>query len=150
MKPYIVQVEERGPPKHAEQPRQLQQPQQRLSAEEIGLMRDYALLPVMLSVVDKNRTEIEMSDYSLKPLYIAASDVLMKRMTTDLYAVKKALRQRGIQVIEDGKADNAVQYRFTYRGYESTFQLLRDIVRAEISMRLSRYICGLFNMQETK
>lgn len=36
------------------------------SKEELELVRDFVLLPMMLTIVDKNSTEVGLSSYSLK------------------------------------------------------------------------------------
>ncbi len=41
--------------------------------------------------------------------------------------------------------DTGMKYRFTCNGFEGDFTLIRDVLKAEISVRLGKYIDGLFN-----
>jgi hypothetical protein len=119
-----------------------------LTVEEIGLIRDYVLLPIMLAVVEKNAGEIGLSAYPLKPLYAAASVALIRRLLGDLHQIKKTLRRHDIQVLEETKVDSAIHYRLLCRGYEGAFDMMRDVVRSEMSQRLAQYIAGLFRPKE--
>ncbi len=113
--------------------------------EELTLIRNYALLPVMLSVVENNYKRIETSSYPLKKLYIAATQALMNLVHADLSQTRKALKERNIKVFEDERADSAIHYRFICRGYEDKFSLIRDVVKAEISVRMAKYIAKIFS-----
>jgi len=113
--------------------------------EEIELIRDFILLPMILTIIDKNSREIALSSYSLKPLYIKASQALMTKIHTDLYEVRKQLKIKNIKVFqEEDRMDNALYYRYVCRGYEDTFAMVRDVAKAEISVRISRYISAIF------
>ncbi|AZS14667.1 hypothetical protein [Paenibacillus lutimineralis] len=112
--------------------------------EDLELVRDYVLLPMILTIVDKNNTEIGFTSYSLKSLYIKASQVLMARIHADLSVVRKKMKVRNIKVFQEERVDSAVHYRFVCRGYEDTFAMMRDVARAEISVRISRYVSEMF------
>ncbi|XEC96993.1 hypothetical protein AB6A23_10900 [Paenibacillus tarimensis] len=138
-------------PEHREQYLQRRRPQageggkaQIPTKGELELIRDAVLLPMMLSVVDKNGREIEASSFSLKRLYMTATGVLMNRIHADLARVKKELKQRNIKVFEDERIDSGVYYHFICRGYEDKFVMLRDVVRAEMSVRIARYVRDVF------
>ncbi|WP_028561486.1 hypothetical protein [Paenibacillus pinihumi] len=134
-------------PEHREQYLQLKEGQQSEqpraqipTREELELIRDAVLLPIMLSVVDKNCREIEASAYSLKRLYVMASNVLLTRIHQDLARVKRELKNRSIKVFEDERVDSALHYHFICRGYENQFAMLRDVIRTEMSVRMAKYI----------
>ncbi|MFC4103427.1 hypothetical protein [Paenibacillus xanthanilyticus] len=114
------------------------------SKEELELVRDFVLLPMMLTIVEKNSTEIGLTSYSLKSLYIKASQVLMTRIHADLSEVRKKMKVRNIKVFEEERVDSAIHYRFVCRGYEDTFAMMRDVARAEISVRIARYVSEMF------
>ncbi|RAP76991.1 hypothetical protein [Paenibacillus montanisoli] len=121
---------------------------QALSQQIMITVRDSVLLPMMMNVIEKNRKEIERSNYSLKGLYTASADALLDLVHDDLVKVKKELRELHIKVIEDDRIDDAIHYRFIYKGYEHKFALMRFVVRSEISVRLGRYIAALFQKQK--
>lgn len=112
--------------------------------EELELIRDAVLLPMMLSIVEKNSREIELSGYSMKGLYVKASQVLLTRIHQDLARIKRELRNRSIKVFEDERIDSALHYHFICRGYENKFAMLRDVIRSEMSVRIARYVQEMF------
>ncbi|MBJ6363322.1 hypothetical protein ACFOQM_19055 [Paenibacillus sp. GCM10012307] len=133
-------------PEHREQYLQMkaaqsEQPRAQIpTREELELIRDAVLLPMMLSVVDKNYREMEASTSSLKRLYMVATNVLLNRIHRDLARVKRELRNRSIKVFEDERVDSALHYHFVCRGYENQFAMLRDVIRTEMSVRMTKYI----------
>jgi hypothetical protein len=114
------------------------------SKEELQVIRDSVLLPMMLSIVEKNRREVEQSSYTLKPVYVAAANALMDRIHKELMAAKKSLREHSIKVFDDEQVDNVMYYKYVYRGYSDKFAMVRDVVRAEISTRIGKYAAELF------
>jgi hypothetical protein len=110
------------------------------TAEELALIRDYVLLPHMLTMVEKGISDMNSSSGILKRLYLAAARMLLARISRDMYAVKRELARRSIRVIRDEQVDLVPYYRFICKGYEGRFGLVRDEVRGEISTRLARYI----------
>lgn len=114
------------------------------SKEELELIRDSVLLPMILTIVDKNSTEIGLSSYSLKNLYLKASQVLMAQIHLDLSEVRKKLKAKNIKVFQEERIDSELYYRFVCRGYEDTFAIVRDVARTEISIRISKYVSDMF------
>ncbi|AOZ91516.1 hypothetical protein [Paenibacillus crassostreae] len=110
---------------------------------ELELMREYVLLPVALHIVEKKILEVERSPQMLKLLYSTAAKVLAKHIREDVNKSKKALHEQTIRVYEDSKNDSELTYRYTCRGYENQFIMTRDFMRAEISVRIGKYVRGL-------
>jgi hypothetical protein len=118
--------------------------------EELKLIRSFALLPIVLTIVESNYLSMDNTSSPLKKLYITATQILMNRIHGDLVEVRKALKERGIKVYEDEKNDGTIRFRFICRGYEDSFAMIRDVVRAEISVRISRYIAAVFQEHTNK
>lgn len=114
------------------------------TAEELTLIREYALLPLILSIVETNLRSIENTTYSLRKLYMKAAQSLLELIHSDLVRVRKTLKERDIKVYEEERIDNTIQFRFLCRGYEDRFTMVRDVVRAEASVRIAKYIAALF------
>lgn len=107
--------------------------------EELEAIRDFVLLPMLLSIVEKNKLEIERSSYSLRTLYVKAANIIQNYISNDIYAVRKLLKERNIKVSEDEVIDSNLRYKYTCRGYEDKFILIRDVARAELMKRLGKY-----------
>ena len=126
---------------------QLKEPPTR---KELEMMREYILLPVALHIVDKKILEVERSPQMLKLLYSTAAKVLAKHILEDVQKSKKVLHEQNIRVFEDTKDDSELTYRYICRGYEDRFVMTRDFMRAEISVRIGRYVRRLAGaMKET-
>jgi hypothetical protein len=115
--------------------------------EELNLIRHVVLLPIMLTIVESNGRSIETLSSPLKKLYIKATQVLLQHIHTDLVHIKKTLRERNIKVFEDERIDGSLRYRFVCRGYEDHFVMIRDVVRAELSVKITHYISLIFQEQ---
>lgn len=113
--------------------------------DEFRMIRESVILPMMLSIVERNYKKLETTDLSLRKLYITATQVLMDRIHADLSKVKKELRERKIRVHEEEMIDSTARYKVFCRGYEDSFTIMRDLVKAEIGVQLSNYISSVFH-----
>jgi hypothetical protein len=112
--------------------------------EELELIRSSVLLPMILSIAEKNQQEIDRSSYTFKPLYLKAMLVFMDVVSQEMARVRRELKQRNIRVIEDEQADLVMYYRFVCRGYEERFGMIREVVRAEIAVWITQYMRAVF------
>ncbi|CAH0120128.1 MULTISPECIES: hypothetical protein [unclassified Paenibacillus] len=112
----------------------------RPTEDELIMIRDCILLPYMLSMVQKSIEDIENRSNLLKQLYLTAGRVLMNRISADLYRLRRELSRRNIKIMNDEQADMVIYHRFICRGYEERFGMVRDVMRSEISIRLSKYV----------
>lgn len=107
------------------------------------MIRDYILLPYMLTMVQKSVDDIERSSNLLKQLYLAVGQAVMNKISKDMRDIKRELTKRNIKIVSDEHADLVVYHRFLCRGYEERFGMTRDVMRSEISIRLGAYIAGV-------
>jgi hypothetical protein len=112
----------------------------RPTEQEMKMIRDSILLPYMLSMVDKSLQDIEYHSNLLKPLYLTAGQVVRRRINDDLHRLRRELSRRNIRIFGEEQEDMIVYHRFICRGYEERFGMVRDMVRSEISLRLTRYL----------
>lgn len=108
--------------------------------EELELIRSYIILPMILSIADNNRQQLERSSYTFKPLYLKTTLIFIDMVNRDLSKVRRDMRQRNIKVIKDEQADLVMYFRLLYRGYEERFGMVREVLRAELSVRITRYM----------
>ncbi|OMG49531.1 hypothetical protein BK140_11130 [Paenibacillus macerans] len=114
-----------------------------ITTEELTMLRDYILLPYMLTMVQKSVDDIERSSNLLKQLYLAAGQAVMNKISKDMRDIKRELTKRNIKIFSDEHADFIVYHRFLCRGYEERFGMTRDVMRTEISVRLGAYVAEL-------
>lgn len=114
-----------------------------ITVEEREMVRDLILLPYIDTMVSKGLKEIELSGNVLRRAYATAGRYIQKRIVQDVYQLRRALKQRDIKVVEESQ-DDFVTYNWIYcRGYQERFGLTRDVMRTEISLRLTRYTADL-------
>lgn len=111
----------------------------RPTEEELIMIRDYILLPYMLTMVQKSINDIEITSTLLKPLYLAVGRAVTQKMSEDLYSLRRELSRRHIKIISDEQVDMIMYHRLICRGYEDRFGMVRDVMKSEISIRLSKY-----------
>lgn len=113
------------------------------TTEELELMKDSVLLPIMHTFVLKRTHTVENSSDPLRQLYAKTTEVLAKHIQLDLLQVRRCLAEKKIHIHEDEKDDHMLRYRYKYRGYEDHFTITRDYLRVEMGMRIGRYVDGL-------
>ncbi|WNR46592.1 hypothetical protein [Paenibacillus roseipurpureus] len=118
-------------------------PTKRPTADEIGIMRESVLLPMMHTIVLRRSHEVERSSEMLRTLYAKVAQVLAKQMYADLAKVKRHMLENGMHVQEEEKDDCMIRYRYTCREHEDRFTMTRDYMRAEIGVRIGRYADSL-------
>ncbi|WP_234533601.1 hypothetical protein [Paenibacillus pseudetheri] len=57
----------------------------------------------------------------------------------DTYRLQKELKQRNIKMLADEQDEFITYYKILCWGYQERFGLTRDVMRIEISLRLTKY-----------
>jgi hypothetical protein len=130
---------------HVDQFEQKQQEAVRkmITVEERTMVRDLILLPYIDTMLNKSLQEIEHSGNFLKRAYLMAGQAIQRRIMQDTYQLQKELKQRNIRVLADEQEEFLVYYKIFCRGYQERFGLTRDVMRTEISLRLTKYTAEL-------
>lgn len=114
-----------------------------LTIEERTMIRDLILLPHIDTMVSKSMKEVERSGNILTKMYLMAGRYLQNRVMKDTYTLQKELRQRNVRFVEDEQDDFVSYYKIFFRGYQEQFGITRDVMRSEISIRLTKYTAEL-------
>ncbi|MDF2651811.1 MAG: hypothetical protein K0Q73_7616 [Paenibacillus sp.] len=110
-----------------------------LTVEERTMIRDLILLPYIDTMVAKSIKEIELSGNVLRRAYVTAGRYIQKQIVKDVYQLRQELKKRDIKVVEDTQDDFITYNTIFFRGYQERFGMTRDVMRTEISLRLTRY-----------
>jgi hypothetical protein len=120
-------------------------PSQQPTSEEFILIRDYTLLPHILTIVQHNMDQLRHQKSVLKSAYQAVGEEVAKKITKDIYELRKELSKRNIRV-ENGEQDDIVlKYQYVCRGYNGTFDITREECRAQMGIKLGNYVSGLLS-----
>ncbi|NHN34799.1 hypothetical protein [Paenibacillus agricola] len=119
---------------------------QKPTAEEHEMILKSILLPMLLTMVEKNGKEFEVSTNMLRRYYISATQILMHRIHTEMVKNKNELKARKIKVYEDIRPDDDLNYKYLCRGYEYPFAIMRDVVKSRLSVMLGEYVKSMLNI----
>ncbi|UUZ85694.1 hypothetical protein LJK88_20625 [Paenibacillus sp. P26] len=108
--------------------------------EEFVLIRDYILLPYMLTMLQRSIDDIEHGSNLMKKLYLSAGRTVMDKISADMLELRRQLKQRNIKITGEEHVEMVVYHHIVCRGYEERFGMIRDVMRSEISIRLSQYV----------
>ncbi len=114
-----------------------------ITIEERTMVRDFILLPYIDTMVSKSLKETEHSGNILKRAHSMAGQAIQRRIMQDTYQLQKELKQRNIKVLADEQDEFILYHKVFCRGYQERFGLTRDVMRTEISLRLTRYTADL-------
>lgn len=130
---------------HVEQyeEQQREHPDKMITTEERTMVRDLILLPYIDTMVGKNLKELEHSSNILKRTFLMAGESIQRQIMQDTYRLQKELKQRNIKMLADEQDEFITYYKIFCRGYQERFGLTRDVMRTEISLRLTKYTSEL-------
>ncbi|SFA91889.1 hypothetical protein SAMN05216312_102237 [Cohnella sp. OV330] len=114
----------------------------RASADELEMIRDYLLLPFMITMAERGLEEAERSGNLLNRIFAEAAHVLITRMGSEAARLRKEFKDRGIKVHgqAEEEMENILMLRYNVRGYEANFGIYREVAKAQISVQLGQYI----------
>lgn len=116
-----------------------------LTNEERTMIRDLILLPHIDTMVSKSLKELEHSGSILKRAYRLAGEAIQHQIMQDTYRLHKELKQRNVRFILDEQDEFVTYHKIFFRGYQDRFGMTRDVMRTEISLRLTMYTTELGN-----
>lgn len=108
----------------------------------ITAIKESVLLPLLLTVFERDKSIIEASAIKTKRPYLAAIDRAAKAAHADLVATKRLLAQSGARVYDERRTAKDVSVKYSVRGFQSDAVYLWDYLRAEIEVRMMRYLNG--------
>jgi hypothetical protein len=115
--------------------------------EELILIRNHIIYPMLLDAVQNNLSEIELSTMTLKPLYAKATEVIMKLIHKDMIDTKQVLKKANIKVFDrDLSKQPLFEYEYIVRGYSYRFSMRREKIRSEMSVMLPSYMNKVLRM----
>lgn len=117
---------------------------------EMALLHDCAILPMVRYVIETNRRQIAKSTHTLRPLYQATTDTILRCVVDDLTRAKRELLRANIYLREGDKVDGVAQFTYDCRGYKGEFGVTREYARGEVIKRIAAYSSGLFDEEKKR
>lgn len=107
------------------------------------LVKRYLVTHMVLTAFDRDKGNIKNSGFFKTPsLYTDLIDKAMDEATKELTSVRKAFRDRGIKVYEEGRTSLGVEAKFMCRGYHEPMEMRWAFIAAEATV-LMRMFLGL-------
>ncbi|MFD2116304.1 hypothetical protein ACFSTH_08545 [Paenibacillus yanchengensis] len=111
----------------------------RPTSEELDMIRDLVVLPHLITMIQKSLEDMAFSKITLKGVVIRCLEVIMFKITDDYYVLKRELKQRNIKVSDEETNDGILYYRYYCRGYEEKFGIVRETLRSDVTLKLTKY-----------
>ncbi|WP_256124299.1 hypothetical protein [Paenibacillus chitinolyticus] len=109
------------------------------TADEIKVIKEFVLIPIVLSVFDRDM-KIILSSIRSPDAYADAIKRAMDLATQEISAIKQFFRVRGIKIIQQEKRETGVFASYLCRGYQNDISLLWSFIEAEVDIRKRRYL----------
>ena len=113
------------------------------SPEEMQILRNATLLPVVLSVftADKDKTE---GTFVFAAPYLAVIERAITRIGEDIAATERELRRRGIVLYGEERNYREVSREYDCRGRRAKYTLERGMFGGELELLMDYYL-GLYD-----
>ncbi|WP_146250291.1 hypothetical protein [Paenibacillus flagellatus] len=115
------------------------------SAEELQLLRNAALLPVVLSVFEADLAVArDEGTFPIPGPYIALIRRAVRRLAGDIARTERLLRQCGIEIWGEGRSHREIALQYDCRGDRGRYALTRGMFAGELELLMDYYL-GLFD-----
>lgn len=108
--------------------------------EEAEFVKEYLLLPLMLDVLERDRTAMGRAGLKMPEVYDVLVRLLQEAITADLAQARKGMREHGMKVYEERRTSLGLEARYLCRGYHYEFSMLWGLVKAEMLRRFCAYL----------
>jgi hypothetical protein len=109
-----------------------------ISEEELILVKEYVLLPVILDVLERDIGKMKIADLKVPIIYIGNLKQTQDAVTRELYIIRQELRKRGIKVYEREQTANGIKASYVCRGYRHELSFLPALIRTTVIEKLAR------------
>lgn len=110
------------------------------SLEDLTKVRDLIMYEQMLIMLN-HQLDTQRRNKGLMPaLSVVAGEVLLDMVHKDFVALKSEFRQRNIKVWEEEANEDTLVYKYRIDGRIETFPIVREVLKAVISVKLGEYV----------
>ncbi|HEY4390439.1 MAG TPA: hypothetical protein VGN02_03745, partial [Paenibacillus sp.] len=108
--------------------------------EEAEFVKESILLPIILDVLERDRTAVVRAGLKLPEIYSELIELLQKAATAELTRARQGLRQHGMKIYKERRTVLGIEADYLCRGYHYEFSMLWGLVKAEILQRIRSYL----------
>ncbi|UJF32158.1 hypothetical protein [Paenibacillus hexagrammi] len=111
-----------------------------LSKDELQMVKEALILPIMMDYIQDDIHLANQSGFKLDLLLVHSLEQVQGQIFQEHYALKRALRERGIKLFPEKRTDTGIDADYLCRGYTHHITLLWDILRTEVLTKASHYM----------
>ncbi|WP_416293096.1 hypothetical protein ACM7Q1_20480 [Paenibacillus illinoisensis] len=104
-----------------------------------ALIKSHIILPRVLSAFERDIALINATLKTPGP-YVDAIAEAQRKLTADIYEVRKGFRTRGIKVYEEVTDGDGVTARYKCRGYQAEMRIRWSMMTAEAGVLMRKYL----------
>ncbi|TDL35365.1 hypothetical protein E2R51_06550 [Jeotgalibacillus sp. S-D1] len=112
----------------------------RIPAEDRDKFENAFYLPMLLTVLERDRLIVEKSPFKLNKPYLELIEDTMKAVQRDLTKVKSYMREKEMKVVKLQSDEAFTLYLFVYKGYEEKHNYFNPRLRNHVENLLRFYL----------
>jgi hypothetical protein len=111
---------------------------QEVSNDELVLVKDCIIYPVILDVLERDIQKIKLVDLKIPMVYLNNLKHIQHLVTRELTDINKELRNRGIKIYEQEKSvHKGISAKYLCRGYTHEISFLPSLIRSCVVIKVS-------------
>jgi hypothetical protein len=110
---------------------------QEVTNEELVLVKDCIIYPVILDVLERDIGKMKLMDLKIPLIYIGNLKHVQNLVTHELTDIKRELRGRGIKIYEQERSTNGMTAKYLCRGYHHQIAFLPSVIRSCVIIKVS-------------
>jgi hypothetical protein len=111
----------------------------RAESQDNMLVKSYILLPLILSAFERDASILSAELRTPAP-YLEVVRTAAGAAIADLRNVRTEMRARGLKVYAQQQLEVGIEAKFVCRGYHERMLLLDDVITAQSTIRMRRYL----------
>ncbi len=108
--------------------------------EDINIVKQYILLPILATYLERDIKSLEKSQLHLSQVYVKQYKLIQEKVFKDIYYISKQMRVRGLKVYEQQKTQKDIKAKYLCRGYRDTMNLSLNFIKVQVTLLLSEYL----------
>ncbi|MBY0122129.1 hypothetical protein [Bacillus sp. S/N-304-OC-R1] len=112
----------------------------RIPSDDRDIIEQAMYLPMLLTVLERDRLVIEKAPFKLKQPYINLVEETIKAVQRNLKEVKEKMRKGNMNLQQIGHDDTFTQFVFFYKGYEEQHNYFNPRIRNKVQELLEIYL----------
>ncbi|MFS0780110.1 hypothetical protein [Bacillus sp. 1P06AnD] len=112
----------------------------RIPNEERDIIEQEIYLPMVITILERDRKVIDKSHLKLKKPYLELVDCTIKEVYKDIKKTRDYLRKNKIKVFKQQSDEAFTMYTFIYKGYEEHHNYFNPRLRNKCEELLTYYL----------